>query len=200
MSDITCFTYLLDIPRFSVYLVTTISSTNFTWLSNNNIWYIRGKAFSYVIVFPPILFKKLATLVQGTGFSLNSKPPSSHTPYTVGLRSISSYLFSLGHLYSLHHKVLFRFADDSSLLLVTLDVSCSDELSYLDSIGMNSPKPTTNLSCTVTLICFLHSSRLAFSYFVLTNFHCPHLLLLKYSWIWHSLRYRGREGRQVLEE
>ena len=42
MSDTVCITYLLDIPRFAVSLVTIISSTYFTFLYDSNGQFLGG--------------------------------------------------------------------------------------------------------------------------------------------------------------
>ena len=155
MSDITFITSFLDILTPAVSLVIIITSTYFTCLCNSNARFLRGKAFSYVMGLLPIIFKLFSTVIQGTGPSPNPKSPTLHTPYTVGLLSLYSNLFSLGNSSSLHHKVIFLFAFGYSFSLVTVAVSYSAELSDPDSMGINSQKPTTNFAWTVTLIFFL---------------------------------------------
>ena len=180
MSDMTCITSFLDNPRFTVSLVTNISSTYFNWLYD---FFLRGKSLSYVIGLLQKLCKKLAAVIWGMGSLPKSKPPSSHTSSTFVLLSISRCFFNIDQLSSFHHKGLFAFLLVPYYPLVTVAVSWSAKLSDHDSKDIKAPKPKTNLSWTVTLIYDLHSSRLDFSWCVLLNFFFPSLLILKYSWI-----------------
>ena len=130
MSDIICITSFLDIPRFSMSLVTIISSTYFTFICYSNECFLLGKAFSNFIGILPILCKQLVTVILGMG--------SSHTPLTARFLRISRSLFSFGLFSSFRHKVLIHFAAGSSNSFITMAVSCSDELSDPNSIGTNS--------------------------------------------------------------
>ena len=87
MSDMTCITSFLDIPIFAMSLITTVSSTYFTWIYDGNAQYLRVKAFFYVIVFLSIIWKQLSVIIWVTVSLPNSKSLSSHTPYTVGFHS-----------------------------------------------------------------------------------------------------------------
>ena len=102
ISDMTCITSLLDIPRFSVSILTIISSTYFTWFSYNNTIFFIGRAFSYVIVFLPILWKALNTVCLGTGSKHNSKQASSHFPLKDGYQLFTRSFFGLGQSSSVH--------------------------------------------------------------------------------------------------
>ena len=138
MSDIVCITSLLDILRFAMSIVTIIYSTYFTCLLDSNERFLVSKLFPYVIILLPILCKQLVTVFQGTESSPNSKQSESHTPLTAGFLCISIYLFRLGQLSSFSQKSLFCFDCGFSNSLVTVDVYCSDEVPYPDSMKTNS--------------------------------------------------------------
>ena len=178
MSYMTCITSFLDILRFAMSLVTTISSKYLTCLSDSNTRYLREKAFSYVIGLLPILFKQSTTFYRGMVSSSKSKYPSSHTPYTIEFLNLSTDFFCLVQFSSFYHEVLFRFTAGLSFSLITAAVYSSAELSHPDSMWTNTPKPTTILSQTATLICLLRSSRLDFSCCGLNFFRFIPLLFL----------------------
>ena len=190
MSDMTCITSFLETSSFPVSLVTTISYTYFICLSNGNPFCLRRNSSLYVIGLLPIFCKQLDTGIWGTGYLPNSKSSSLHTTSTIGFLIISRYFFILGQFSSLHQNFLFCFAVGSSLFLVTVTVFCSYELSYPDSMGINSIKPTTNFAHTVTLICFLLSSCLAFFCCVLMTPPSP-----SSSWILLDIACSKRERR-----
>ena len=160
MSDLNFITSFLDAPRFDASLVIIIYSTYFTWLFGSNSQLLVGEALLNVIGLLSILFKQLATVIWGTGYLPNYKQSSSHTPLTTVFLRFSRASIILGQFYFFHHEFLFWFAAGYSFYVVTLVVSCSAELLAPDSMGVNYPKPTTNFSRTVTLVCFLWSSRL----------------------------------------
>ena len=160
MSDMTCITSFLETSSFPVSLVTTISYTYFICLSNGNPFCLRRNSSLYVIGLLPIFCKQLDTGIWGTGYLPNYKQSSSHTPLTTVFLRFSRASIILGQFYFFHHEFLFWFAAGYSFYVVTLVVSCSAELLAPDSMGVNYPKPTTNFSRTVTLVCFLWSSRL----------------------------------------
>ena len=162
-------------------LVTIISSTYFTCLCDSNVRFLLGDKFLYVIALLPILCKQLVTACQGTVFSTNSEQAASDTPLTAGFLRLSIDFFSLVQFSSFHHKSLFHFAAGSSNSLVTVAVSCSDELLAPDSMGINSSKPKTKFVWTVTLIYFLCSSCPAFSSCGLIHFRFLPLFFLEYS-------------------
>ena len=96
-----------------------------------------GGAFFYVIGLLPILCKQLVTVCRGTGYLPNSKQAAPHTPFFTEFLRLSIAFFSFGQFSSLHHKLIFQFAAGSSNSLVTVPVSCSDELSAPDNMGTN---------------------------------------------------------------
>ena len=158
---------------FAVSPVTITSSTYFTYLFDRNGLFLRSKELSYVIIFLPINFKQLATVIQGIGSSTNSKYPSSHTPYIIVLLSLWRDLFILDQFYSSHRKVLFLFASDYLFSLESVAVSCYDELPDPYYTDIKYHKPATNFAWTVTLIFFLQPSHLTFSCGSLTNLRPP---------------------------
>ena len=160
MSDIKCITSFLDTPRFAVSLLTIISSTQFTCISNRNFLFLIGKPFSYLIAFLTALLKQSTTIIWGTAYSPKPKYPPSHNVSNFGYQCLSSDFFSLGQFSSVYHELIFNFSGGSSLSwsslsLVTVDVSCSSELSAPYSKGINYHNPTTNFVSNVTRIFFL---------------------------------------------
>ena len=114
-SDMTYITSFLYIPRFAVSLLTIISSTYFTCLSDRNDLFLIGKEFSYVIGFLPILCKKMNNFCLGTGSKRNSKQASPHCTPTAGYRLFTKYFFSLCQFSSVHQKIIYFFLPVSPL-------------------------------------------------------------------------------------
>ena len=80
----------------------------------------------------------MVTIFRGTGSLPNSKQAASHTPLTAGFIRLSIDLFILDQFSSFHQKFLFSFSSGSSNFLVTVAVSCYDDLLAPDYMGNNS--------------------------------------------------------------
>ena len=132
-----------------------------------------------MIILQPIHHKQLETFIKEMLSISNSKYPSLHTPYTVGLLSLSRSLLILDQFSSFHHKSLYCNASGSSFYLVSVAVSCYAELSAPDSMGINYQKPTTNFPRASTLIFFLHPLILYLSWCSLMNFRFISLFFFK---------------------
>ena len=134
----TCITFFLDIPRFSLSILTIISSTYFTCLSDSNDLLFVGKEISYLIGFLPILYKTFNNVCLGTGSKPNSKQDSSRFPLTYGYQLFTKSSFSLSQLYSVHHEFLCFFAAGISYSTLTVAVPCGANNPDPDSMGINS--------------------------------------------------------------
>ena len=196
----TCITSFLDIPRFAVSLLTIISSTYFTCRTSINALFFLGKAFSYVIGFLPILCKKINTICLGTGSKRKSKLDSSRFPIKAGYQLSTNNFFSLGQFSYVRQLFLCLFSSGLSFATLTVAVSCGAENSAPGSMGINYQYPTTNFARTITLICFICSSCLAFYCCALINIRFLPLIFLKYYLMWRAPRDTGKEGREGLEE
>ena len=108
-----CINSFLEIPTFSMYLVTIISQTWFTYLCNGKTRFLVCKAFLYVIGLMSIIFKQLFTAIWGTGYLYKYISPSPQNSSTVAFLSLYINLFVLGQLSSFQKKSSF------SLLIVT---------------------------------------------------------------------------------
>ena len=130
--SVQSYTIVNDITmKFLVVTPPSIYQAYFTWLCYSNSCFLGGKVFSNVIRLLPILCKQLVTVCQGTG-------SSSHTPLTTGFLRVSRSFFGVGQFSSFHQKTLIFVDAGSSNSLVTVTVSCSDELSAPDYMGINS--------------------------------------------------------------